>query len=458
MLDNQLVRSLLIGVIASCVLGLVAFDRVRMHSIDNHFVYQADAWLKGSLSLTRRPHHQNDWASYESLRLKGDSQAQYGDEVQGFFVHQSKQKHHFRTIQRQNISIPKSDIVERKKSYFVSFPPGPALVMLPLVAVFGYGVNDVLLTIFFGGLNCVLVFLILCRLGERFQTNRSHADHIWLAVFFTFSTCHFWLAVQGRVWFTALIMGATFHLLFLYFAVGLRRPFLAGLCLAMAFSSRATLVFSAVFILLEAFAMRRERSGMELGKAICYFAAPCAAIGVTLLYLNYLRFDNPLEFGHTYLAGGNLQRIRDFGLFDTRFIQRNLAAMWTLLPRISTETPYLLISKHGLSVLFTSPALILIFWRGERDALFWRCLAVVGVILVPIMLYQNTGWEQFSFRFLMDLLPLILVAFAVQKHRLTLSVKVLIGLGIAINLFGAVTFQRPGFHQFYGEFLPLSPF
>ena len=110
-----------------------------------------------------------------------------------------------------------------------------------------------------------------------------------------------------------------------------------------------------------------------------------------------------------------------------------------------------------MSILVSSPAIILLAWRGSRDRAFWRSLAVVAIILIPITLYQNTGWEQFSFRFLLDVLPLIMVAFAAQRTRLHVSVKVLIVLGIIINLFGAITFQRPGFHHLYGEFLPLLP-
>ena len=437
------------------VLSLVAFDRLLLHSSDNHFVYQADAWLDGSLSLTRRPHHQNDWASYETLKLKGESKSRHGESVSGFFVHQSKRRHHFRTLQRADIEIPKADIAERTKSYFVSFPPGPAVIMTPLVWMFGYGVNDVVLTVFFGGINCLLVYLLLCRLGTQFQIQRSSSDHLWLALFFTFSTCHFWLAVQGRVWFTALIMGATFHLMYLYFATGLKRPFWAGVCLSIAFACRASLVFSALYIFFEVMAMRRHRRTKDLFKALVLFAAPCLVVGLGLLLNNFLRFDDPVEFGHTYLAGGNLQRIRDFGLFNTRFITKNLSAMFTLTPRFSLNEPYLQLSKHGMSIMLSSPALILLFWRGQRHVAFWRSMSVATVILIPIVLYQNTGWEQFSFRFLLDVLPLVMVALVSVKTKLPGSIKTLIVVGILINLFGALTFQRPTTAHLYTEFLPL---
>jgi hypothetical protein len=444
-----------IGLLSLVALGSVAHKRLSIHSSDNHFVYQADAWLNGSLSLTRRPHHQNDWASHETLSLKGTSAKKYGPTVKGFFVNQSKLKHHFRTLQHQDIEIPKRDVASRDKHYYVSFPPGPAVLLMPFVWLFGYGVNDVLFTVIFGALNMMLVFMLVRLFGRCSHVDRTTSDQIWLAVFFTFSTCHFWLAVQGRVWFTALIVGSTFHLLYLIFAWNLKRPFWAGVCLALAFSSRATLLFSTCFIFWELWSARKSLEPRQLVHKSLLFVLPCLIGGSTLLLINWMRFDNPLEFGHTYLAGGNLQRIRDFGLFDPSFIGRNLSAMLTLLPRVSAEAPYLSISKHGMTVLLSSPALLLLLWRGSTTPIFWRSIIVAGILLVPILLYQNTGWEQFSFRFLMDILPLLMVAIAAKHQALDRVTKSLIVVGVLINLFGAITFQQPGFTRLYGEFLPV---
>lgn len=444
-----------LGLVGLIVLTAVANQRVLIHSSDNHFVYQADAWLDGSLALTRRPHHQNDWASYETLSLKGASAQTYGPTVKGFFVHQSKLKNHFRSLERQDLEIPKRDIELREKSYFVSFPPGPALLLTPLVGVFGYGVNDVLFTLVFGALNLMLVFVLIRRVAERYERRHSIQEQIWLTLFFGFSTCHFWLAVQGRVWFTALVVGSTFHLLYLIFAMNLKRPFWAGVCLAMAFSTRATLLFSACFIFLEIWSSRRAIDGKVLLRKSILFAAPCLIVGCTLLMLNWIRFEHPFEFGHTYLAGGNLQRIRDFGLFDPSFIGRNLSAMLTLVPKLSLTSPYLSLSKHGMTVLLSSPALLFLLWRGQSNDVSRRAIGVAAILLIPILLYQNTGWEQFSFRFLMDLLPLLMVVIAAKGVPLTRLIKGLVVVGIMVNLFGAISFQRPGFQRIYGEFLPI---
>ncbi len=129
--------------------------------------------------------------------------------------------------------------------------------------------------------------------------------------------------------------------------------------------------------------------------------------------------------------------------------------MLTLVPNISFKAPYLSLSKHGMTILLSSPALLFLLWRGRSNALSQRSIGVASILLIPILLYQNTGWEQFSFRFLMDLLPLLMVVIAAKGAPLTRPIKGLIAIGILINLFGAITFQRPGFRQLYGEFLPV---
>lgn len=168
----------------------------------------------------------------------------------------------------------------------------------------------------------------------------------------------------------ALIVGVTFHLLYLYFALDARRPVLAGICLAMAFSTRASLVFAAVFFYWQVFFPNRDDGPREdRWKRAALFSLPCLVVGLVLLYYNYIRFENPLEFGHTYLAGGTLARIRDYGLFHPDFLNRNLTAAFTLLPRITDTAPYIQLSKHGMSIFVTTPVLIWLLWPKRSTAI-----------------------------------------------------------------------------------------
>ena len=101
------------------------------------------------------------------------------------------------------------------------------------------------------------------------------------------------------------------------------------------------------------------------------FSLPCLVIGLTLMGYNWVRFENPLEFGHTYLAGGTIPRIRDFGLFNPEFLGRNLWAAFTLTPSISDSAPYLHLNKHGMSIFLSMPVLFWLFLSRSTSPLKW---------------------------------------------------------------------------------------
>ncbi len=450
-------KTLILSLIGLAIFAAFAGPRLLIHSKDNHFVYLADAFLHGQTEVTRIPHHQNDWATYVELELKGKSKEQHGERVKGFFTRRSKKRDEFRLLSGEEIQIPHRDRGESKDHRFVSFPPGPAVAMMPLVLLTGYGTNDVIFTILFSAMNLGLIFLLLQWLSQNGHSKRSERENLWLSVLFGFGTAHLWCSVLGRVWFTALILGVTFNLLYIYFSIGARKPLLAGIALAAAFSTRASLLFAAVFFYMELFFPPRgaRLPRKELLRSLLLFSLPPLLVGLSLLYYNYVRFEDALEFGHSYLAGGTIPRIRDFGMFHPAFLNRNLTAALTLLPRVIDHAPYIQISKHGLSIFLTTPALLLLLWPKERSSLARRLGITAALIALPIAFYQNTGWEQFGFRFILDFLPYLILCLALGGVRLGRKFKALIIAGILVNALGAGTFHRVG--KLYADFMCEEP-
>ena len=62
----------------------------------------------------------------------------------------------------------------------------------------------------------------------------------------------------------------------------------------------------------------------------------------------------------------------------------------------------------------------------------------MALVSVPLLLYYNTGWVQFGYRFSLDLLPLAFVLLATGLKRITTLVKAAIVLAWLINLWGVV--------------------
>src|SRR6185436_9785862 len=72
----------------------------------------------------------------------------------------------------------------------------------------------------------------------------------------------------------------------------------------------------------------------------------------------------------------------------------------------------------------------------------------VALVAIPTFFYQNSGWVQFGYRFCLDYLPFLILLLAVGGRRLGAAARALIIAGIAINLFGAVTFDRFGWRYY----------
>lgn len=544
MSDRKIAAAIYVG----CVLvyALVAGQRLLAPSNDTHFVYQAECFLKRRLDLGRTPPHSNDWAQVETLTLRD------GSKLAGQFLRQTPDR--FRQLDGRTRVVSQPDIVERSQRYYVSFPPFPAVLLMPWVALFGHRTNDVLFTVLLAGLVPALLFLLLRRLPAHLAgsllsaTRRASAASpaeepaqpdspppfdlgasLWLTGLLAFGSVFFFSAVQGQVWFTAHIVSLVLCALYLYALYAPLQPLLAGLCLSGMFLCRPQMAALLPLFVIEVLRRHHPRSryprrlaevwailrGTPLAEATAATAAPgslpplrrgspwpallaFAAVSVPIaalgLWHNYLRFGRALEFGHSYLTTMQADNIQRFGLINYQYLSRNLAAALTLLPKLLPAPPYVQISYHGLALWFTTPALLFLLWpepqcdgsmgsTGDataRDNARGLVLAL-ALCCVPIalfaLLYQNTGYVQFGYRFSLDyMLPLVLLLALTQGRRLSGQPEATPGepaarpragrrlrvlfyacvvWGVLVNLFGAITFGR-SWQMYFNGFFPVG--
>lgn len=462
---------ILIGLFCAglAVYSLCAWDRLEGPSENTHFVYLADTLNsmvlapfdddarakrkdKRPFELNQSPPHTNDWASWWEIETRK------GDTYRGIWLDEEYDGR-FKTLDNEVYYLEPGQIdrSESTRRYFVSFPPGPAVLMMPLELIWGHDLNDVWFTIFFAALNIVLMYLVLKRLSLGGRTGRSRSDNLWLTALFAFGTAHMWSSVLGEVWFTALVVGVTFTLLYILFAIDAKFPFLAGCALALGFATRTPLVFASIFFFAFLFFPKgRFRPSHVWGRygRLVRFCLPCLIVGVSLLLMNQVRFESLTSFGHAFLSGGDIGRIQDYGLFNIHFLSKNLSAMLTLLPKFQPEYPYVIVSKHGMSMLLTTPAFFYLFNPSDaecREDTFWTGLlwATIAVTGIPALLYQNTGYAQFGYRFCMDYLPFLICLLALGRRSFGWLFKFFVIVGIGVNTFGAITFKR--FEQFYSD-------
>ncbi len=442
--------------LALAVYSLAAGPTLGRQSIAPHYVYLADALLRGRLDLAQPP------SSYDLLVVDGRA--------------------------------------------YVAGSPMPAILLMPFVAIFGAGVSDILFGVIVGALNVALAHSLF-RKG-------------WLTLLFAFGTPHLYLATLGSVWFNAHVVAICFGLLAARQVLGTRpyeastlrlplrpstplsvaqRPLrmlaeqrrwlLTGLWLACAGFARPTLLFGAPFFLLVIWLTHTRR---KRAQAIVSFGSAIAlSVAAHGLY-NAARFGSPLDFGYQYTAGApNITTTyARYGGFHPRFLPCNLFVSILNPPEVNGYVPpttytvcdYLLDGVNlsdtsapiapnplGMSLFLVTPAFVLLPAARRRDPLTLAAWAGLLATMIPLWMYHNTGSLQFGYRYWMDSAPMWLLLlssiFARQGfatpdsssapgRRVTDSTgakskgkKLLILASIAINVWGFLWM----FEKFVGE-------
>lgn len=429
---------ILLFAVGLVVFGAVAGPRLGRQSSDPHFALLADAWLSGRLSIDPAKKTGDDWAVLETVVLDDGSQ------VSG---RRLTTRPAFRVAGGEEIPLGRVRSTTGRTLH-VSFPPFPALLMVPQALLSGHRANDVLLTVLVAALILPLMFAVLRRLAAAGASQRSPGEDIWLVLALAFGTVLFFSAVQGRVWFTAHVVGVALCLCYVWCAIAARQPVLAGLCLGLATMTRTPMAFLFPLFLFEAWRVSGGRKNLAGAvRLVVRFAVPVVVIAVIAMVYNYVRFAEPGEFGHTYLAVRQQQQMETYGMFSYHYLSRNLAVAFALLPDLSAREPYISISGHGLAIWLTTPLLFYVLWPKDRGPLHRSLWVSVALVAVPTFLYQNSGWLQFGYRFSLDYMVLLIVLVAVGGRPLGRLGKGLIIAGMLINLFGAITFARD--HRYY---------
>jgi hypothetical protein len=348
---------------------------------------------------------------------------------------------------------------------WVVFPAFPAILMLPGVALAGSAerFRDGVFFLWLAGLGPALFFLALERLADAGLSLRSERENIGLAALLGLGTVYFFTAVQGTVWFGAHVVGVALAALYVLASVEGRSPVLAGLALGLGFFTRTPLVYAFPFFVSEVLRVAQNDDEARLSarhtipSTLLRFAAPIAVVVAFVLFLNHRRFGDPFEFGYRYLTIGWQARIQRWGLFSYHYLGRNLAVIASSLPftpppGTSAPAPFQ-ISAHGLALWFTTPVYLTLFraTAGLQRGVFRAFLLTALCVAVPSLFYQNTGQWQFGYRFSNDFAVFLLAALAVSSRQLSKAFWGVAAIGVAVNTFGALTFDHPRFQRFYAN-------
>ncbi len=383
-----------------------------------------------------------------------------------------------------------NDFAQYKGKTYISFPPFPAALMVPFVKLSGSAENfrDGQFVVWLAGLAPAFLFLALEKLRRTARSPRSEAEDIALSLLFAFGTVYFFTAVEGTVWFAALVVATALSALFVLCALDAERPLLAGAMMGLLWLTRPHAILMAVLFAVESLRVslrprlasvakpRAERpldwardvlarlDARLLVRQWALFAVPIVCALALVAWMNWTRYGRatPVYFDHEFLNVGWHARIVRWGMFHYHYLAKNLGIMLTSLPWLPArgEAAQLgaafKINEHGLALWFTTPLYFWLLWpkglegRPQRE---WLYVAVAVSAALPAtmdLLYQNSGWRQFGYRFSNDYAVLLFVLLALGGRKMrSVPFVAASAWAVACNLFGAATFDKAEFTRFY---------
>jgi hypothetical protein len=425
-------------------LAVYVLSNPERQNFYNHFVWQADAFLNGRVTIP----YPVDGAvsnSYFQDVLPAPPIGPYG---------------------LTNPIIPEGQAL-------LPFPPLPAIVLLPFVALWGMSTNSALICAVIGAINVSLCW----RMLQRVTTRRDAA--LLGTVFYGFGTVAWYAAMLGSTWFFAHVVASTFLFLGITAALDAERreqlaaaavavrsrsgaawrQFAAGVLYGTAAVARLTTIFGAPFFVFVG------GGGTWLRRAV--FAGAGAVIPVALL-LGY----NVATTGHLFHPAYDYLRTTEthpvpafyhqsWAIEDPRYIVVNAPILLLWPPKTPVTSPDcegdyaptglgLIFDRDcavlepdpvGMSIFLTSPAYLLAValaaasWR--RRLVCGAALATIAIAIVNLMHFSQ-GWVQFGYRFSNDFAPfaVILVALAVERWRSNALTVGLIAASVLINAWG----------------------
>lgn len=309
----------------------------------------------------------------------------------------------------------------------------PALILMPLQYIKGQFIPTFYLSILFSSMNIVLMYLLLIRIKREFLGQMSSFGICIFLILFAFGTTQFYVGTLGSVWHVDQIVTSFLGMVGTYIIFRKKRKFIHYLASIVFFS--ATLLGRPTNVLLCLLPITLYICDPSV-RAMLTFANKMRAVFVRQIILlclpflfflsifflfNYVRFNNPLEYGFNYIdETKHLQDLREKnGPFSVKNVPRNLWYMLLEIPSLNFEEKIdLNFNLKGNSIFFLTPPLLAIFLASpvmkRRKRIMFRpyisSLWIASIItLIPSLMHHSSGWMQFGYRYSLDVNVLLML-------------------------------------------------
>lgn len=310
------------------------------------------------------------------------------------------------------------DLVFFGGKYFLYWPPVPALVWLPIVALTGSLVPDGVVGAAAGAVNVALVMQLLHYFANRAGRSLSDKTLAWAGIFWGLGTVQFHLAPPGNTWFFAQTIAQTFLLAALFVFVKKRAWLLSGLLLALAIYCRNNLLFAFIFFAFLYVAEAPKQPWRAFLRPAVLFGLPFVLLSILNAAYNFARFGDAFENGLQYhlMDPYFLKNYETHGYFSIHYLPYNFYVEVLHAPTFIPRVPFVMPEPEGFGFVWASPLFFLLvpalflwikrLFRGEKEPYFRKITLACWLTALPIafiiFLIMGTGWRQYGARYTFD--------------------------------------------------------
>jgi hypothetical protein len=303
--------------------------------------------------------------------------------------------------------------------WYVAYPPMPAVLALPFVAVFGREFPAQVYSSLYGGLSVGIVYLLMGRLPVALRVR----DRLALTAVFAFGTCYWFVAIGGSAWYFAHVAAVLLFAASTWCALTSKPAWLAGLLLGLATLSRLPVGLALPFVLaaqlgFPGIAALRAMDRGHLVRTVAVFGLGLAGPAAVYVGFNLARWGTIMDQAYVRIPGVLEDRFYEkHGILSPWYIPRNLHAILFRSWNYVDDAPFLQPSWWGLGIFLTTPLYLWLFKARLRSPMVAWAVLAAALVSIPIITHGNVGITQFGYRFSLDFQLLLFVILATVVAR-----------------------------------------
>lgn len=336
------------------------------------------------------------------------------------------------------------DLVNYNGKWYIPWGVLTSIFLIPIQLIKGRFIPVLYLSLFFSSLNVVLVYLLLKRIRKEFLPKLSFLAIFIFLILFAFGTTHFYVGTLGSVWHVNQMTTNFLGTLGIYIIFKKKRVtkdyLLCSFFLSAALLGRFTI---AMLLILPIFLYLSDKPewGFNFFKKFFFVLVfPLIFFALLSLSYNYLRFNNPFEFGYSYIhEATHLAQLRqENGLSSLRNLINNSWYMLFEIPTVSfSDKFHFNFNLNGNSIFFLTPPFLTAFLAKPRNRYVVGLWLALIFTIIPSLMHYSSGWMQFGYRYSLDItVLLLLLSIFGMKGRVNLLYILGVIFSIAMHLWG----------------------